>query len=82
MGTLGLAVAPSITLTRPLLQETGLGTVSAACCLPQVELLESTMVDKMFTIDMNSKLKLSALMVPRMGKNPTPLVSMQPACVL
>ncbi|XP_031202689.1 cation channel sperm-associated protein subunit delta isoform X3 [Mastomys coucha] len=39
-----------------------------------VELLESTMIDKMFTIDMNSKLKLSALMVPRMGKNPTPLV--------
>ncbi|GAB1301236.1 Cation channel sperm-associated auxiliary subunit delta [Apodemus speciosus] len=39
-----------------------------------VELLESTMINKMFTIDMNSKLKLSALMIPRMGESPTPLV--------
>ncbi|XP_021074139.1 cation channel sperm-associated protein subunit delta [Mus pahari] len=39
-----------------------------------VELLESTMINTMFTIDMNSKLKLSALMIPRMGENPTLLV--------
>ncbi|XP_032756660.1 cation channel sperm-associated protein subunit delta [Rattus rattus] len=39
-----------------------------------VEFLESTMEDRMFIIDMNSKLKLSALMVPRKGMNPTPLV--------
>ncbi|XP_028620193.1 cation channel sperm-associated protein subunit delta [Grammomys surdaster] len=39
-----------------------------------VELLESTMENKMFTIDMNSKLKLSALIIPRMDENPTPLV--------
>lgn len=39
-----------------------------------VELLESTMINTMFTIDMNSKLKLSALMIPRKGENPTPLV--------
>ncbi|XP_021005375.1 cation channel sperm-associated protein subunit delta isoform X2 [Mus caroli] len=39
-----------------------------------VELLESTMINTMFTIDMNSKLKLSALMIPRKGENPTPVV--------
>ncbi|XP_052049625.1 cation channel sperm-associated auxiliary subunit delta [Apodemus sylvaticus] len=39
-----------------------------------VELLESTMVNNMFTIDMNSKLRLSALMIPRMGESPIPLV--------
>ncbi|XP_041525424.1 cation channel sperm-associated protein subunit delta [Microtus oregoni] len=39
-----------------------------------VEVLESTMVNKMFTIDMNTKLDLSALMIPRRGKTPIPLV--------
>ncbi|EGV93729.1 Transmembrane protein 146, partial [Cricetulus griseus] len=39
-----------------------------------VELLESNMVNQMFTIDMNSKLDLSALMIPRPGKTPIPLV--------
>ncbi|CAH6779461.1 cation channel sperm-associated auxiliary subunit delta [Phodopus roborovskii] len=39
-----------------------------------VELLESTMVNQMFTIDMNSKLGLSALLIPRPGKTLTPLV--------
>ncbi|XP_034352880.1 cation channel sperm-associated auxiliary subunit delta isoform X2 [Arvicanthis niloticus] len=39
-----------------------------------VELLESAMVNTMFTIDMNSKLKLSALVIPRMNENPIPLV--------
>ncbi|XP_051028699.1 cation channel sperm-associated auxiliary subunit delta, partial [Acomys russatus] len=39
-----------------------------------VEVLESTMVDQMFTLDMNSQLKLSALLIPRPGKFPIPLV--------
>ncbi|XP_005371195.2 cation channel sperm-associated protein subunit delta [Microtus ochrogaster] len=39
-----------------------------------VEVLESTIVNKMFTIDMNTKLDLSALMIPRRGKTPIPLV--------
>ncbi|XP_052602810.1 cation channel sperm-associated auxiliary subunit delta isoform X2 [Peromyscus californicus insignis] len=39
-----------------------------------VEFLDSTMVEQMFTIDMNSKLELSALMIPRPGKIPIPLV--------
>ncbi|XP_040593635.1 cation channel sperm-associated protein subunit delta isoform X2 [Mesocricetus auratus] len=39
-----------------------------------VELLESSMINQMFTIDMNSKLDLSALMIPRPGKTPIPLV--------
>ncbi|XP_055473738.1 cation channel sperm-associated auxiliary subunit delta isoform X1 [Psammomys obesus] len=39
-----------------------------------VEVLESNMIDQMFTIDMNSKLELSALFVPRPGKSPIPLV--------
>ncbi|XP_052602809.1 cation channel sperm-associated auxiliary subunit delta isoform X1 [Peromyscus californicus insignis] len=38
-----------------------------------VEFLDSTMVEQMFTIDMNSKLELSALMIPRPGKIPIPL---------
>ncbi|XP_028719180.2 cation channel sperm-associated protein subunit delta isoform X2 [Peromyscus leucopus] len=39
-----------------------------------VEFLDSTMVEQMFTIDMNSQLDLSALMIPRPGKIPIPLV--------
>nr|XP_042122688.1 cation channel sperm-associated protein subunit delta isoform X5 [Peromyscus maniculatus bairdii] len=39
-----------------------------------VEFLDSTMVEQMFTIDMNSQLDLSALMIPRSGKIPIPLV--------
>ncbi|CAO2641072.1 Cation channel sperm-associated auxiliary subunit delta [Lemmus lemmus] len=39
-----------------------------------VEVLESTMVNRMYTIDMNTKLDLSVLMIPRRGKTPIPLV--------
>ncbi|KAL1783841.1 cation channel sperm-associated protein subunit delta [Sigmodon hispidus] len=41
---------------------------------PKVELLESTLIDQMFTIDMNSKLDLSALIIPQPGHTPIPLV--------
>nr|XP_048283422.1 cation channel sperm-associated auxiliary subunit delta isoform X2 [Myodes glareolus] len=40
----------------------------------QVEVMESTMVNKVFTIDMNTKLDLSALIIPRRRKTPIPLV--------
>ncbi|XP_071066102.1 cation channel sperm-associated auxiliary subunit delta isoform X2 [Dasypus novemcinctus] len=41
----------------------------------KVELLEGEFEDKMYTIDMNSKLELSALMIPRPGTSPIPIVT-------
>ncbi|XP_004688925.1 PREDICTED: cation channel sperm-associated protein subunit delta [Condylura cristata] len=38
-----------------------------------IELLQGEFENKMFTIDMNSKLELTALMIPRPGKSPAPL---------
>lgn len=44
----------------------------------QVELLEGEFDSKMYTIDMNSKLELTALMIPRPGKSLIPLVRPPP----
>ncbi|XP_076977150.1 cation channel sperm-associated auxiliary subunit delta isoform X2 [Tamandua tetradactyla] len=41
----------------------------------KIELLQGEFEDKMYTIDMNSKLELSALMIPRPGKSPIPIVT-------
>ncbi|XP_058393890.1 cation channel sperm-associated auxiliary subunit delta [Diceros bicornis minor] len=40
----------------------------------KVELLQGEFENKMYTIDMNSQLELSALMIPRPGTSPVPLV--------
>ncbi|KAG8519067.1 Cation channel sperm-associated protein subunit delta, partial [Galemys pyrenaicus] len=39
----------------------------------KVELLQGEFENKMFTIDMNSKLELTAFMIPRPGQSPVPL---------
>ncbi|XP_061278509.1 cation channel sperm-associated auxiliary subunit delta isoform X1 [Bos javanicus] len=41
----------------------------------KVELLQGEFENKMYTIDMNSQLELTALMIPRPGTLPVPLVS-------
>ncbi|XP_059744621.1 cation channel sperm-associated auxiliary subunit delta isoform X5 [Bos taurus] len=41
----------------------------------KVELLQGEFENKMYTIDMNSQLELTALMIPRPGMLPVPLVS-------
>ncbi|XP_005661361.1 cation channel sperm-associated protein subunit delta [Sus scrofa] len=40
----------------------------------KVKLLQGEFANKMYTIDMNSKLELTALMIPRPGTSPVPLV--------
>lgn len=39
-----------------------------------MELLQGEFENKMYTIDMNSQLELTALMIPRPGTLPVPLV--------
>ncbi|XP_037679919.1 cation channel sperm-associated protein subunit delta [Choloepus didactylus] len=41
----------------------------------KIELLQGEFEDKMYTIDMNSQLELSALMIPRPGRSPVPIVT-------
>ena len=44
----------------------------------QVELLQGEFDNRMYSIDMNSKLQLTALMIPRPGRSPVPLVRPPP----